>query len=85
MRWSRGASVRVSKNLSDTTRRDTWREGEANTSTANVLRGNSAWSTRGVLSLIGSFLAAASSATLASSPAWASTCRQMLLALPTDT
>jgi hypothetical protein len=42
----------------------------ANTSTANVLRSNSAQSTRRVLSLLGFFLVAASSATLAFSPAW---------------
>ena len=43
---------------------------QANTSTANVLRSSSAQSTRGVLCLLGSFLVAASSATLAFSPAW---------------
>ena len=43
---------------------------QANISTENVLRSNSAQSTRGVLSLLGPFLVAASSATLAFSPAW---------------
>jgi hypothetical protein len=45
---------------------------QANPSTANVLRSSSAQSTRGVLCLLGSFLVAASSATLAFSPAWGS-------------
>ncbi|WP_256337294.1 hypothetical protein [Myxococcus xanthus] len=39
---------------------------QANTSTSNVLLSNSAQSTRGVFSFIGSVLAAASSPTLAS-------------------
>ena len=46
---------------------------QANTSTSNVLLSNSAQSPRGVFSFIGSLLAAAWGATLASSaPAWGS-------------
>jgi hypothetical protein len=52
------------------TRRLPPQRAQANTSRANVLRSNSAQSTRGVLSLLGFFLVAALSATLAFSPAW---------------